>query len=287
MKIAIIFALLSQDPNLEEILDWARSNQSDPIYETHLDCPISDETAQEDERILRECLEGAEKKTELSGDEAIFSEEALRHFKIWGLNGEFDPAYEQNHDFLSTIGLLSSLDEMTQSEADLLKLKENSLLFNGKIYRCHCNHVLGELKDCCGKMGGLLGDCSSEEKDLRKLRDQGRCHRIPGDIKEGIFHFDKIRVFCCFPTKLLRIFNEKAREKLGIGWGVPKAPKCEGMSIETLSQSDLTHLDFSEALDAFSANPFDEAGARQKIESFLKNAPIKQPSSDEISRGEP
>ncbi len=188
--------------------------------------------------------------------------------KIFGLNGEFDTTYDKTSDFPKVFALLKSLSDMPLGEgAKIFDLTEDKPIFNGKARHCSCNHMIGELYDCCKTMTGVVA-CTEKEKLLRKMNDEGRCHQV-GSYREGIFSNKKIRTFCCYPTKLLRIFNEQARKQMGRGWGSAKKPDCSGFSLDIIDSlgMDASLFDFSEAADELAV---DEKGIMEKMAEELK-----------------
>ncbi len=190
--------------------------------------------------------------------------------KIYGLNGEFNTSYDHSTDFPKVFAILKSLSDMPLGEgAKIFDLTEDQPIFNGKARQCSCNHMVGELYDCCKTMSGAI-PCTDKEKSLRKMNDEGRCHQV-GSYREGIFGNKKIRTFCCYPTKLLRIFNEQARKQMGRSWGSAKKPDCSGFSLNTMESLglDVSLFDFSEDADALTV---DEKAVMEAMAKDLREA---------------
>jgi hypothetical protein len=207
--------------------------------------------------------------------------------KIWGLKDEFsekEKANSKDRDFQQAIGGMRVFSDMPKGETTsvIINLSDKSQIFNGVKHTCNCDHVLNEW-DCCEHMKKPMSECDEQEKELRKLRDEGRCKKI-GSYREGWFGHDKTKVFCCYPTKLLRIFNEKARDTMWgkdtkAKWGTPKAPKCHGFSIEAMEgMVDLSTIDLSEAADEFDS---DEDAVTQEIQDKIRTL-LKDPKSKNI-----
>lgn len=112
-----------------------------------------------------------------------------------------------------------------------------------------------KFKQCCFKSSGIAIDtgfssCGSTEKDLAKRRGKGLCVYI--GKKSVTQHRIKIgyrQVYCCFPSKLLRVFQEQGRSQLRMGWGNAKHPQCRGLTIEEIQRLDFGQMDLSEAFD--------------------------------------
>jgi len=200
---------------------------------------------------------------------------------IWGLNGEFDPPPRDKQSGLpQVIGIMRSLTDMPLGEGPkIFDLTEKTPIFNGVVHQCNC-HLVDELYDCCENVQALWpAHCDREEIELRTMRDEGRCHRI------GSFHnktlgikTSKTKVFCCFPTKLLRVFNEQARKQMGIGWGTPKKPDCRGFSLEQMDgKIDGSTMDFSEAGDEIQIDhDAIEKEMAEHLRASLESSDLKQ-----------
>jgi conjugal transfer mating pair stabilization protein TraN len=50
-------------------------------------------------------------------------------------------------------------------------------------------------------------------------------------------------------TKLARVFQEEARQQLGLDWGKPKDPNCRGLYISEIEKIDFTKLDLREVYE--------------------------------------
>ncbi|MBB3221716.1 conjugal transfer protein TraN [Pseudoduganella umbonata] len=98
--------------------------------------------------------------------------------------------------------------------------------------------------------------CDKEEVLTALRRRKGLCHHV------GEYCSKKIRLglasiciehketHCCFNSKIARLIAEAAREQLpGLDWGTPKAPACQGISVEQFQQLDLSRIDFREIYD--------------------------------------
>jgi hypothetical protein len=102
--------------------------------------------------------------------------------------------------------------------------------------------------DGFGLSAKLATECSPDEHTLADARKNGRCVFV-GSFKKndhlGI-NFSKQYTYCCFPTKLGRIFHEQARRQIGISWGDAKNPNCRGLTLQELQRVDMTKINFSE-----------------------------------------
>ena len=148
-------------------------------------------------------------------------------------------------------------------------------IFSGKKGKCSKSTANDLLYDCCFSFHGLAKDiqlskCSADELALSEMREKGLCHYI-GSYDEKFLELWKSRkehVFCCFPSKLSRVFQEKSREQLKISWGEPETPNCRGLSQEEIGRLNFSTMDLSEAFDPPSQHDFSEK--IQHIEERLK-----------------
>ena len=192
-------------------------------------------------------------------------------------NNEFDhlkAKYTPNEDLPQIRAIFSSLSEMPIGEGEkMLNWNQETEIFNAEERGCAESRKVGEVFDCCKDMSGCIG-CSENEKKLRQMRDEGRCHYV-GHYNDGLLDLKRNRVFCCFPTKLLRIFSEKMRAQMfgkdtEAAWGTPKKPRCNGISLEQMSgKVDVSLFDLSETAADFAV---DETKIMAEMEEELREA---------------
>lgn len=100
----------------------------------------------------------------------------------------------------------------------------------------------------------LIFACTEEEVKLNMLKDQRMC-TTPGEI--GTYCSSKTlfgciarkEAYCCFSSPFARIFQQQARPQLGMTFGLPEGPSCEGLTINQVSSLDFDKVDFSEWLN--------------------------------------
>ncbi|MDB2613584.1 conjugal transfer protein TraN [Chlamydiales bacterium] len=127
-------------------------------------------------------------------------------------------------------------------------------IFKGKEYFCTKNILDNLMYDCCNGHSGLalemkLAKCNDDEITLTKLREMGKCTYI--GPREGKFlalwKSRSEKVFCCFDSKLSRVFQEQAREQLQISWGNGDNPDCKGLLINEIEQLNFDKINLEEA----------------------------------------
>mgnify|MGYP000672184857 CR=1 FL=1 len=153
-------------------------------------------------------------------------------------------------------------------------------IFSGENLKC-TKKIFGLSNCCSGKGVPLLTPwlCNSQDRDVDKKADAGLCHYV------GTYCSDKIlgvcvtrkQSYCCYGSKLVRILNEQGKAQLGMQWGTPKTPDCEGFLIAQFQQLDLSRMDFSEVYAEFvdAAKLPDEIEMslqiQKKIETYYNN----------------
>ncbi|XVN44339.1 MAG: conjugal transfer protein TraN [Rickettsia hoogstraalii] len=63
----------------------------------------------------------------------------------------------------------------------------------------------------------------------------------------------KKSTYCCFNSKLARVFQEQGKKQLAIGFGTAQYANCRGFTVEELQRIDFSKFDleelFSDLLD--------------------------------------
>ena len=149
-------------------------------------------------------------------------------------------------------------------------------IFSGENLKC-TKKIFGLSNCCSGKGVPLLTPwlCNSQDRDVDKKDDAGLCHYV------GTYCSDKIlgvcvtrkQSYCCYGSKLVRILNEQGKAQLGMQWGTPKTPDCEGFLIAQFQQLDLSRMDFSEVYAEFvdAAKLPDEIEMSLQIQEKIEN----------------
>ena len=158
-----------------------------------------------------------------------------------------DKSYDPNQDFGQVMSQMSVLKEAGDD------LKNFGSIFKGLDWRC-TRHCIG-FKDCCGNGNGWgislnLASCDKMEQTLAELRAKKRCIQVGTYCAEkelGVC-IRKKTTFCCYDTKLAKIVQEQGKRQLGLGFGSPEHPQCQGITIEQLAQLDFSKIDFSDML---------------------------------------
>ena len=185
------------------------------------------------------------------------------------LNGDcLKTTRSSNNNMLDALSKLEALKQIQKHKSG-----EPITIFKGEDGACTTNFG-GAFKDCCNGMDGFglslkLGTaCTAEEEKLAAARSRGKCVFV-GSFKKNKpldMNFSKQYVYCCFPTKLSRVFQEQGRRQLGISWGDAENPNCRGLSVEELQRIDMGRINFSEV---FAEIAQDIAKSTQHLKQFM------------------
>ncbi|MEI8295903.1 MAG: conjugal transfer protein TraN [Alphaproteobacteria bacterium] len=211
---------------------------------------------------------------------------------IFCLSGDCHPiAYGPNTEFLNAISHLSIFKE---AQADI---RASIGIFGGKDRRCSRNCL--NFRDCCGNGKGWgvslhLTECAPDELELSDLRKAKKCVHIGTFCAEK--HLTvctrKQTSFCCFGTKLSRLIQEQAHAQLGLGWGTPEKPECQGLTAEQLSLLDFSKMDLTELYSDIQATmkaktPADIAPIAERLQRNVSNMTLKSSQARAVAGREP
>lgn len=119
-----------------------------------------------------------------------------------------------------------------------------------KGYSDACRKQLNGALDCCNFSGILNGvlSCNTQEQDLANADQQKRDHYVGKYCSSSVLGVcvEDTHVYCVFQSLLARIVQEQGRVQLGMGWGTPQAPQCQGLTLAQFQSIDFSKIDFSE-----------------------------------------
>jgi hypothetical protein len=178
---------------------------------------------------------------------------------LYCLDGNcIDTSYNDNQQFGEVMTKLSVFNEIKK---DLRKQNqfdaENAKVFGGEHLKCHKNVCETLMYDCCGSLDGFtnaigLSRCDSQERALSERKKAGQCHYV-GSKSEDFLGFlwksRDVHSYCCFPSKFMRVLQEKAREQLGKSWGWGGSPNCEGLTLDEIKRLRFDLMDLTEAYE--------------------------------------
>jgi conjugal transfer mating pair stabilization protein TraN len=187
---------------------------------------------------------------------------SLADSSIYCLGGNcHTPTIEENQDF-SNVAYLAAINE-AQKDCDKESngiCKKPITVFAGEANGCD-KAIVGFINCCSANKGWgkdiKLSSCSPEEKGLALKRGKGLCHMVGTycERRESITKTCLVKRtnFCCFNSKLARIFHEQGRSQLNIDWGSSEFPNCRPLTLEELTKLDYSKFDMEELFGAMLA----------------------------------
>ena len=173
---------------------------------------------------------------------------SLKNAPIFCLGGDCHTATIMQNDDIHLVGYLAMLNEIRKDmQADPIRV------FKGEFNSC--DKCAASFINCCSSMKGWgkdlsLSRCTGQEKALALKKSKGLCHYVGTycSNKDPIFGkcLTKKSTYCCFNSKLSRIFQEQGRKQLGISFGSNQTPDCRGFTTEELQRIDFSKFDLEE-----------------------------------------
>lgn len=157
-------------------------------------------------------------------------------------------SWDSNDEMGSAMAQLSILKQLQEDFR-----KDRVSLFKGDDNRCK-KEALG-FKDCCKDNGWgqsmNLASCSGDERLLAEKKSRKLCHFVGTYCDKKILGkcLSKKSTYCCFGTKLSRIFHEQGRAQISLGWGDAANPVCRGFSIDEIQKIDFSKIDLREVFE--------------------------------------
>ena len=164
-------------------------------------------------------------------------------------NGDCAAEYQETHDATADFQQAASALSVTMETARGLD-PDTLGVFVGQAKSCH-NAALGFASCCRGSGWGVdlrLARCTSQEKELGIARQSARAHYV-GRYSSGTLGRTKRRVYCVYPSQLVRMVIGQGKAQLGAGFGSAREPDCSGFTQQELEALDFDAMDFSELHD--------------------------------------
>jgi conjugal transfer mating pair stabilization protein TraN len=178
---------------------------------------------------------------------------------LYCLDGNcIDTSYNDNQQFGEVMTKLSVFNEIKKELHDQHKFDARTAkVFGGETLKCHKNVCETLMYDCCGSLDGFttaigLSRCDAEEKALSERKKAGHCHYVGSkgeDFLGFLWKSRDVHSYCCFPSKFMRVLQEKAREQLDKSWGWGGSPNCEGLTMAEVARLRFDLMDLSEAYE--------------------------------------
>jgi len=172
---------------------------------------------------------------------------------------------EQNKD-IGNVAILAALNEAKKdcvSEGGMCVSPVK--VFPGSVDSC--KRIITGAINCCSSFKGWaksmhLSRCSGEEKALALKKEKNLCHEVGTYCHEKIARVcvEKRTKYCCFSSKLAKVFQEQAKAQLSLSWGSAEFPDCGPLTIEQLRSLDFSKFDMEALFDGMLADAKSKMG---------------------------
>lgn len=94
----------------------------------------------------------------------------------------------------------------------------------------------------------MIWECEPKEFELGAKKETRQCSFVGSYCASKVLGscVEKREAYCCFSSVVGRIIQEQGRPQLGMTFGDPKNPTCEGLTPAQLGQIDWSKIDLSE-----------------------------------------
>ena len=94
----------------------------------------------------------------------------------------------------------------------------------------------------------IVWECEQKEFELGAKKETRQCHFVGSYCASEALGscVEKREAYCCFGSVVGRIIQEAARDQLGLGWGQPETPSCDGITPNQMALMDWNRVDLSE-----------------------------------------
>ena len=172
---------------------------------------------------------------------------------------------EQNKD-IGNVAILAALNEAKKDCVSEKGMCVNPVkVFPGSVDAC--KRIITGAINCCSSFSGWaksmrLSSCSGEEKALALKKEKDLCHEVGTYCHEKIARIcvEKRTKYCCFSSKLAKVFQEQAKAQLSLSWGSAEFPSCAPLTIEQLRSLDFSKFDMEALFDGMIADAKSKMG---------------------------
>ncbi|WP_434778545.1 conjugal transfer protein TraN [Neisseria sp. Ec49-e6-T10] len=99
-------------------------------------------------------------------------------------------------------------------------------------------------------------ECGNDEVITVFRREAGLCHHVGSYCAKEVLGacVQKRESYCCYISKLAKIINVQGKKQLGMGFGTPEEPQCDGFLAQDLERLDFSKMDLSEFYEEIRAS---------------------------------
>ncbi len=162
-----------------------------------------------------------------------------------GVIGEFQAQLmKKAYDFMVEMGAESAANAVfTQNAAGTgMQLSSQALAVVNFIGMVYTIYVIADL------LIKIIWECEEKEFELGAKKETRQCHFVGSYCASKALGscVEKRESYCCFSSVVARIIQEQGRPQLGMNFGSPESPRCEGLTPDQLAKMDWSRIDLSE-----------------------------------------
>ena len=177
-----------------------------------------------------------------------------------------DTSTPPNQNFQITATMMA-VAQAVQNDFD----KDALRIFTGQAKGCTYSTFGTMFVDCCADdPSAMFGSCSDTEISLAGDKRAKQVIYVGTMCTEwwsfglGSICAMNEDVYCTYNSELARIIQQQGRPQLGLNWGTPQAPICDGFTIYEFASLNFQVMDFSEYFSNITSN-YDAAGAAASL----------------------
>jgi len=189
-----------------------------------------------------------------------------------------DTSSPPNQNFQITATMMAMV-QAVQDDFD----KDRLRIFTGTVKGCTYSTLGTLIIDCCADdPTQMFGNCTDTEIQLagdKRAKEAifvGTMCAEWWNLGLATICAKKEDVYCTYNSQLARIIQQQGRPQLGLNFGTPQAPDCDGFTINEFASLNFQAMNFSEYFSQITSN-FDSTAAannlRQKACALDPSAP--------------
>ena len=116
----------------------------------------------------------------------------------------------------------------------------------------------------------MIYKCTEDELSLNVKRSLKSCSYVGSYCASEVLGvcIEKRESYCCFASPLSRIIQEQARPQLGMSFGDPESPSCDGLTVDQIANLDWDKINLDEWLGILQSTGNWAAGGNLDIKSL-------------------
>jgi len=147
--------------------------------------------------------------------------------------------------------------------------KSTMTIFNGTPKRCGFTTVGTVFVDCCADdPAQMLGTCSAEEISLANDKQAKQVVYVGDTCTSSVLGIcmAKQQVYCTYTSMIGRIVQQQGKPQLGLTFGTPDVPECDGYTIAQFASLNFQIMDWTDFFSQVKTN-FDQAAVTSTMKT--------------------